>query len=39
MVFKLALGPERKWRNQSAHALLGDVIQGVQFKGGIKAAA
>jgi transposase-like protein len=39
MVFKLALGPERKWRKFNGHALLGDVIQGVQFKDGIKAAA
>jgi putative transposase len=39
MVFKLAQAAERKWRKINGHALLGDVIQGVQFKDGIKAAA
>lgn len=39
MVFKLAQAAERKWRKLNGHALLGDVIRGVQFKDGIKVAA
>jgi hypothetical protein len=39
MVFKLAQAAERKWRKINGHALLGGVIQGVQFKDGIKADA
>lgn len=39
MVFKLAQAAERKWRKLNGHALLRDVIQGVQFKDGIKVAA
>jgi transposase-like protein len=39
MVFKLAQAAERKWRKINGHALLGGVIQGVQFKDGYKAAA
>ena len=39
MVFKLAQAAERKWRKLNGHALLRDVIRGVQFKDGIKVAA
>lgn len=39
MVFKLALGPERKWQKLDGHRLLGDIIRGVQFKDGTKVAA
>jgi len=39
MVFKLAQAAERKWRKLNGHALLGDVIRGVQFKDGTKVAA
>jgi len=39
MVFKLAQAAERKWRKLDGHDLLGDVIRGVIFKDGIKAAA
>ena len=39
MVFKLAQAAERKWRKLNGHALLGDVIRGVQFRDGIKVAA
>jgi transposase-like protein len=39
MVFKLAQAAERRWRKLDGHELLGDVIRGVIFKNGIKAAA
>lgn len=39
MVFKLAQAAERKWRKLNRSELLGDVIQGVKFKDGIKVAA
>ncbi|MCP5021459.1 MAG: IS256 family transposase, partial [bacterium] len=39
MVFKLAQAAERKWRKLDGHEFLGDVIQGVQFKDGIKVTA
>lgn len=39
MVFKLAESAERSWRRLNGHALLADVIQGVQFKDGIKETA
>jgi len=39
MVFKLAQAAERKWRKLNGYKLLGDIIRGVQFKDGTKAAA
>jgi putative transposase len=39
MVFKLAQAAERKWRKLNGHALLGDIIQDIQFKDGIKVSA
>ncbi|MCP3914877.1 MAG: IS256 family transposase [bacterium] len=39
MVFKLAQAAERKWRKLNGHELLGDVVQGTEFKDGIKVAA
>jgi len=38
-VFKLAQAAERKWRKLNGHQLLGDPIQGAQFKDGTKVAA
>jgi len=39
MVFQLALAAEKRWRRLNGSALLPDVIRGVQFVDGIKAAA
>jgi putative transposase len=36
MVFKLAQAAEKSWRKLNGHALLADVIQGIQFNDGIK---
>lgn len=36
MVFKLAQAAEKGWRKLNGHALLADVIQGIQFNDGIK---
>ena len=39
MVFKLIQSASKKWRRLNGHALLPDVIQGTQFKDGIKVRA
>lgn len=39
MVFKLAQAAEKTWRRLNGHKLLGDLIQGVQFKDGIRVVA
>jgi transposase-like protein len=39
MVFKLAQSAEQSWRRLNGHQLIADVIQGVQFKDGLKVAA
>lgn len=39
MVFQLALSAEKRWRKLNGHQLLADVINGVQFKDGIKVFA
>lgn len=39
MVFKLVQAAAMKWRRLTGHELLQDVIQGVQFKDGIKEGA
>jgi transposase-like protein len=39
MVFKLARAAEKRWRRLNGSALLPEVIRGVQFVDGIKAAA
>ena len=36
MVFKLVQSAAKKWRRLTGHALITDVIQGVQFKDGIR---
>ena len=39
MVFKLMQSAEKTWRKLNGHKLLADVIQGVQFKNGIRELA
>jgi len=39
MVFKRAQSAERKWRKLNAYTLLGDAIQRLRFKDGIKVVA
>ncbi len=39
MVFKLTQAAEKRWRRLNGSALLPEVIRGVQFVDGIKAAA
>ena len=39
MVFKLAQSAEKNWRRLNRSQLLADLIQGIQFKDGIKVAA
>ena len=39
MVFKLVQSAAKNWRRLTGHALIADVIQGVQFKDGIKEGA
>ncbi|MEQ8768391.1 MAG: IS256 family transposase [Planctomycetota bacterium] len=39
MVFKLAQSAEKHWRKLNGHQLLGDVINGVVFKDGIRVEA
>ena len=39
MVFKLALSAEKRWRRLNGHHQLGALIEGVQFKDGIKQQA
>ena len=39
MVFQLALSAQKRWRKLNGHALLAEVILGVQFKDGIKSIA
>jgi len=38
-VFQLALSAQKRWRKLNGHALLAEVILGVQFKDGIKSIA
>jgi len=39
MVFQLALSAEKRWRKLNGHQLLAEVIDGVQFKDGIRSYA
>jgi putative transposase len=39
MVFKLAEQAQKRWRRLNGSALLGDVIEGIQFVDGIRKAA
>ena len=39
MVFQLALSAEKRWRKLNGHQLLADVINGMQFKDGIRSYA
>ena len=36
MVFKLVQSASKRWRRLSGHALITDVVHGVQFTDGIK---
>ena len=36
MVFKLAQSAEKRWRKLKGYKLLGDVVQGIRFKDGIR---
>jgi hypothetical protein len=36
MIFKLAKSAEKRWRRLKGHALLPDVLAGVEFKDGIR---
>jgi putative transposase len=39
MVYQFALSAEKRWRKLNGHQLLADVINGVQFKDGIRSYA